>query len=382
MSNIPQLANVPEISFIENMTLEETEQQLRNEYLRIYQELTGSEGELSDGDVKTLLIKAFTLIEYQTMQYIDIKGRSELLKTSTGTALAALAALFGISRMPSTRATATVRFTLSEVQESAVAIPAGTRVKTQNDQYFNTLDYAEVTIGDSHVDVKVQAEEAGTEANGLVPGAINILVDPIAYVASIENTTESEGGLDDESDDSLTERVYLAPSKFSCAGPSDAYEYYVREWRSDVGDVKIVSPSPCVVSLFVVLADGSLLSEEEKDSLLAYINSDTIRPLTDYVTCEDPEEITYDIDLVYYIGASNQRAATTIQDAVTAAVTDYQTWQRKLGRDINPTELIGRIRDAGAKRVTVTDPTDVAISNTQLPAIGTVSVIYGGIEDD
>lgn len=382
MSNIPQLANVPEISFIENMTLEETEQQLRNEYLRIYQELTGSEGELSDGDVKTLLIKAFTLIEYQTMQYIDIKGRSELLKTSTGTALAALAALFGISRMPSTRATAIVRFTLSEVQESAVAIPAGTRVKTQNDQYFNTLDYAEVTIGDSYVDVKVQAEEAGTEANGLVPGAINILVDPIAYVASISNTTESKGGLDDESDDSLTERVYLAPSKFSCAGPSDAYEYYVREWRSDVGDVKVESNDPGTVELYVVLEDGSLLSSDEKASLLAYISADDIRPFTDKVVCEDPEEVIYNITFTYYIAASNQQSASTIQNKVAAAVESFQTWQRKLGRDINPTELIGRLRDAGAKRVTMTAPTDVAISNTQLPKIGTVTVTYGGIEDD
>ena len=382
MSNIPQLANVPDITFIEGMTLEETEKQCRDMYLEIYKEITGEEGELSEGDIKTLLIKAFSLMEYQTMQYVDTKGKMELLKSSTDSALEALAALFGIQRMAATRATATVRFTLSEAQSGAVGIPAGTRVKTQNEQYFNTLDYAEIAAGDTYIDVTVQAEEAGTAADGIVVGMIDTLVDPIPYVASVANTTESAGGLDPETDTSLTSRVYLAPSKFSCAGPSDAYEYYVREWRSDVGDVKVESNDPGTVELYVVLADGSLLSSDEKASLLAYISADDIRPFTDKVVCEDPEEVTYNITFTYYIAASNQQSASTIQNKVTAAVESFQTWQRKLGRDINPTELIGRLRDAGAKRVTMTAPTDVAISNTQLPKIGTVTVTYGGIEDD
>lgn len=382
MSNISQLANVPDISFIENMSLSETEKQLRDEYLRIYQELTDREGELPEGDVKTLLMKAFTLIEYQTMQYIDAKGKAELLKSSTGDALDALAALFGITRQDSTRATATERFTLSEPQFEVVAIPAGTRVKTQNGQYFNTVDYAQVEAGETYVDVTVQAEEAGTDSSGILTGVINVLVDPIPYVQSVENITESEGGLDIEDDDNLTERVYLAPSKFSCAGPRDAYEYYVREWRSDVGDVQIVSPTPCVVVLYVVLEDGSFLSQAEKESLLEYINGETLRPLCDLVQCQDPEEIEYNIELTYFIGSGNQKSVATIQEAVEATVTDYQKWQRKLGRDINPTELIGRLRDAGVKRVRLTAPEDITVRATQIPAAGTVSVTYGGVEDD
>ena len=90
MSNISELANVPQISFIENMTLQETEEQLKAEYARIYREQTGKELVLGEADAKTLLLKAFALIEYQTMQYADIKGQAELLKTSTGEALDAL----------------------------------------------------------------------------------------------------------------------------------------------------------------------------------------------------------------------------------------------------------------------------------------------------
>lgn len=382
MSNISQLANVPDISFIDNMTLQETEQQLKDEYQRLYQELTGKEGELSEADTKTLLIKAFALIEYQTMQYIDAKGKAELLKSSTGENLDALAALYGIARQDSHRATATERFSLSQARGEVVAIPAGTRVKTQSGLYFNTLEYAEIAIGDTYKDVIVQAEEPGTASSGILAGVIDTLVDPIPYIASVSNTDTSTGGLDVEDDDNLTERLYLAPSKFSCAGPKDAYEYYVREWRADVGDVQVVSPSACVINLYVVLEDGSLLNATEKASLTAYINDETIRPLTDTVSCQDPTEVTYNIALTYYISNSNQRSVSTIQAAVQQAVTDFQKWQRKLGRDINPTELIARIRDAGAKRVTLTSPTDTAISSTQLPKIGTVTVTYGGLEDD
>lgn len=364
------------------MSLEETEQQLRDEYLRLYQEKTGREGELADADTKTLLIKAFALIEYQTMQYIEAKGRAELLKTSTGEALDALAALFGVIRQDSSRAMATERFSLSEVRTDVIAIPAGTRVKTQGGLYFSTLEYAEIASGEMYTDVMVQAEEAGTESNGILTGAINTLVDPIAYISSVENRTESTGGLDTEDDDSLTERIYLASSKYSCAGPKDAYEYYVREWRADVGDVKVVSPSPCVVALYVVLENGELLNSTEKESLLEYMNDETIRPLCDKVVCETPEEIEYDVTFTYYIASSDQKSVSAIQEAVEETTESYITWQRKLGRDINPTELIARIRQAGAKRVKLTAPEDIVISSTQIPKLGTKTVTYGGLEDD
>lgn len=147
MSNISELANVPQISFIENMTLQETEEQLKAEYARIYREQTGKELVLGEADAKTLLLKAFALIEYQTMQYADIKGQAELLKTSTGEALDALVALLGLTRQESKKATAKERFLLAEARADTVAVPAGTRVKTQGGRYFNTLDYAEIPPG-------------------------------------------------------------------------------------------------------------------------------------------------------------------------------------------------------------------------------------------
>lgn len=386
MSNISQLANVPEISFIENMTLQETESMVLEQYSRIYMEMTGKQLDLGTADAKTLLIKAFSLIEYQVMQYIDAKGRGELLKTSTGDALDNLAALLGIFRREPEKAKATERFTLSAVRGETVAVPVGTRVKTEGGQYFNTLDYAEIPAGETTVDVVVQAEEAGTKSSGILAGVINALVDPIPYIAKVENIDESTGGLDTEDDDSLTERAYLAPSKFSCAGPKDAYEYYVREWRNDVADVQIVSPAACVVQVYVTVDDATsgrrVLNDTEIASLTAHINGDTIRPLCDQVVCVKPEEVAYQIGVTYWIAKSDQKSVGTIQSQISAAVERYKLWQRTLGRDINPTELIARLREAGAKRVTLTAPGDVVIGKTQLPKCTSATVAYGGLEDD
>ena len=382
MSNIAELANCPELSFIESMTLQETEEQLRELYTKYYREATGKEPEIGEADPLNLLIKAFCAMEYQTMQYADAKGRMEMLKTSTGDALDALAALVGLTRKEANRATATVRFTLSEAQSGATAIPTGTRVKSEDGKYFNTVEYGEIAAGETYTDVVVQAEEAGAESSGIAAGEIDTLVDPIPYVASVESIEASTGGLDIEDDDGLTERVWLAPSKYSCAGPRDAYAYYVKEWRTDVDDVQIVSPEPCVVHVYVVMDGGVLPTETEREELAAYLNGDTIRPLTDIVSCPAAEEVPYDISLTYWIASNDQKSAGTIQAQVEAAVDAYESWQRKMGRDINPTELVYRVRAAGAKRVKLAAPADIVIEKTQLPKRNTRTVTYGGLEDD
>lgn len=385
MSNISELSGCPELNFIENMTLRETEEQLKALYTRYYREITGKEPELGEADPLNLLMKAFAAMEYQTMQYADTKGRMELLKTSTGEALDALGALVGVNRKGPTRATATVRFTLSEARSSVTAIPAGTRVKTEDGKYFNTLGYAEIGAGDSYTDTVVQAEEAGAGSDGLLPGSIKILVDPIPYIASAVNTTESTGGLDTEDDDSLTRRIYLSPSVYSCAGPRDAYEYYAREWRGDVADVRTDSPEPNQVDIYFVIQDEDglrLPNPTELAEMKAYMSGESMRPLCDQVDCKAPEEVEYTIAFTYWIGASDQKAVSEIQSRVSAAVEEFQTWQRKLGRDINPTELIAQLRAAGAKRVKLTAPDDTTVEKNELPKCTGATATYGGLEDD
>ena len=89
------------------------------------------------------------------------------------------------------------------------------------------------------------------------------------------------------------------------------------------------------------------------------------------------------VNLTYYINRSDSARAVAIQAAVAQAVEEYKTWQRTIGRDVNPSQLAAMVMEAGAKRVTVTAPTFAAVAATKVAALtGSATVTYGGLEDD
>ena len=60
---------------------------------------------------------------------------------------------------------------------------------------------------------------------------------------------------------------------------------------------------------------------------------------------------------------------------------DYEVWQKSmLGRAIDPSELVYRIKAAGAKRVALPLPAYAAIESYQVAVEDNVTVTYGGLE--
>ena len=95
-----------------------------------------------------------------------------------------------------------------------------------------------------------------------------------------------------------------------------------------------------------------------------------------------PEEVEYEIDADYYIAENDAGLAVSIQKAVAAAVEEYKQWQRKLGRDINPSELIYRMVAAGAKRVELRSPTFKKLQKSELAKLTEAAVEYKGLEEE
>ena len=209
-------------------------------------------------------------------------------------------------------------------------------------------------------------------------------MDPIPYVASVTNTTATEGGAEIESDDDLAERVFLAPGAYSTAGPEDGYLYHAKAYSAAIGDVVATSDQAAgTVDIVFIMADGSTPGEEMIEGLEGYLQGKTIRPMTDLVRVAAPQEVQYTINLTYYINRSDSAKAVTIQAEVAKAVDNYKTWQRAIGRDINPSQLVRMVMDAGAKRVTVTAPEYTAVDATKVSALqGDAVINYGGLEDD
>lgn len=381
LSQIKDLEAVPEVSFIQGATLERVLNALVQDYTEKYSELTGETQTLSPADPMRLTMQATALILYQCLQAIERAGRQNLLKYAEGEALDNLAALKNCVRLPARAAATVMRFTI-HAQVMSVGIPGGTRVATEDGVYFATSEYAELAAGAQVVDVPAEAVTQGKDANGYAAGAVSVIVDPLPYLISAQNITETAGGADIESDSELTARVYAAPGAYSVAGSVAAYAYHARQFRADVDDVKVYSPEPDCVTVLFLLEGGALPQDSDLRAMEAYLSGETIRPVCDHVTAAAPQEKMYTISLTYYINRSERARADQIQTAVSAAVEGYAVWQRKLGRDINASELIRRVMAAGAKRVEITAPTYAVVGENEIAKLSATTVAYGGLEDD
>lgn len=378
------IKSLPDISFIDNKDIDQVRQEMVADYESFISEATGQTVTLERSSVHRMELYAAAAQIYQAMQYIDRQGKQSILKYSYSDFLDNLAIFKGVTRNPATPATTTLRFTLSAERDTATGIPQGTRVSTAGAIYFATDVYAEIPAGSTTVDVPATCTVAGTDGNGFAAGELATIVDPIPYVASVTNTTATEGGAEIESDDDLAERVFLAPGAYSTAGPEDGYLYHAKAYSAAIGDVVATSNQAAgTVDIVFIMADGSTPGEEMIEGLEGYLQGKTIRPMTDLVRVAAPQEVTYTINLTYYINRSDSAKAVTIQAAVAQAVADYQTWQRAIARDINPSQLVHMVMDAGAKRVTVTAPTYTAVDATKVSALqGDAVISYGGLEDD
>ncbi len=383
MSNesIRAFRSLPEINFV-NKDVQTMLSQMVAEYEEVYFESTGVRKTLSPGDPVRIWIYAQALREYGLLQQIDYAAKQNLLRYSEGSYLENLGAIVGEGRNGPSAAVTTVRFTKSQ-EGTTIPIPAGTLTTPGNGIFFETTVYAEIEEAEEYIDVQSICRTLGTAGNGFTPGQISTLVNPVAGIASVANTTTSQGGEAAEDDVSLRERIYLKPESFSVAGPGDAYVFFAKQYSSAIGDVKPSSPDPGVVDIRFILSDGSIPDSSLITEITNYLSASNRRPLTDNLQVGAPDQVDYAIELTYYIGKQNESRVVEIQDAINLAISEYVTWQKiRIGRDINPSELSARIVQAGAKRVEITSPVFTVIGETEVAKETTIDAAYGGLEDE
>ena len=381
---IEELQNLPEISFIDDMTIDEIQKKLVSEYENSITAITGNKYVLPQADKFRIIINSIALILYQNLQCIDRAGKQNTLKYAYGEYLDNIAAEKGIVRKTAKAATVNVKFSLETARSSSTLIPKGTRVSNDSDIYFETQNSEEIAAGNTDIVISCVCTEDGTLGNNIQIGEITTLVDPVTYINEVVNTTVSTGGTDKEDDDSLRERVFLAPSSYTTTGSADAYIYHCKLFSNDIADVIATSDvGSAVVNIIVLLKNGAIPEEELITQLQEYLNNDSIKTLTDKVVVAAPSVKKYDINLTYYINKSERSKALLIQKNVEKAIDEYILWQNsKIGRDINPNKLIEKIMAAGAKRVAVSSPIYQACNQTEVPQLANKSITYGGIEDD
>lgn len=367
---------LPDIDFVETDA-----QEIIDQIIKGYEEIAGAR--LADGDPRRLFLLSLAYIIVHQRQQINLAGKSNLLYYAKGEYLDHIGLSRRVERLQAEGAVTTIRFTLSAARPSPVGIPEGTRVTSDGELFWATTQPATIMPGSLSVDVPARAMTPGSFANGLEPGEINQLVDPIPFVASVENIDETQGGHDRESDDAYRKRIYNAPAAFSTAGPEEAYKFWAFAASGAIVDVEARSPSPGVAEIRPLLRGGVIPDQVILDAVYDALSPSHIRPLCDQVIVLPPEPVEYAVEFTYYIRRADQGSADTIQQRVSDAVAEYVEWQRsKLGRDINPDELITRVRAAGAKRLVIDNPSFRQLDRHEVAQETAVIINYGGVEDE
>ena len=363
--------------------LETDAETIRSQIITGFEQASGDT--LAAGDPRRLFLLSIADVIIQQRTAINLAAQQNLLSYAQGNYLDALGQLLAVERMAESKAVTTLEFTLSQALGSVYTIPAGTQV-TNGVVTFETDEDLLIPIGETMGEVSASCTVAGPVGNDYLAGQISTIVTPMTFVSGAQNTTITTGGADAESDPDFADRIRLAPNSFSVAGPEKAYVYHAKSVSPAIIDVKVDSPTPGEVDVYVLLTDGTLPTEDTLEQIEEHLSDENIRPLTDYVVVKAPTASNYEIELHYWINQEDSSKAAQIQADVEAAVEQYRLWQQtKIGRDITPGKLLQLVFAAGASRVDnskLKPATWKKLEAMQVAQCTKVNVVYEGYKDE
>lgn len=363
--------------------LETDAETIRSQIITGFEKASGDT--LAAGDPRRLFLLSIADVIIQQRTAINLAAQQNLLSYAQGGYLDALGQLLAVERMAESKAVTTIEFTLSQALGSVYTIPAGTQV-TNGVVTFETDEDLLIPIGQTKGEVSASCTVAGPVGNDYLAGQISTIVTPMTFVSGAQNTTITTGGADAESDSDFADRIRLAPNSFSVAGPEKAYVYHAKSVSPAIIDVKVNSPTPGEVDVYVLLTDGTLPTEDTLEQIEEHLSDENIRPLTDYVVVKAPTASNYEIELHYWINQEDSSKAAQIQADVEAAVEQYRLWQQtKIGRDITPGKLLQLVFAAGASRVDDSKMKPAAwkkLEAMQVAQCTKVNVVYEGYKDE
>ena len=216
-------------------------------YDRVITELEERTGEaLYPGDERRMFGEAVAMVLARAYGSINDAARQTMVRYARGEVLDALAARLGVRRLGAEPARTELAFELSSSRTAATVIPAGTRATSDGSVYFETLAPCTIAPGEGVVTVEAVCTVPGEAANGIPAGEVSTLVDLVPFVESVVNVCPTEGGDDgeaysEEGDERLRERVLLAPSRLSTAGPEKGYVYWAMAADAGIVDAAALS---------------------------------------------------------------------------------------------------------------------------------------------
>ena len=311
---------------------------LRTRYIAWFQAATGRT--LYPAQVEMLLINMLAYAMSLVGEEAQAVAEQHLVSRADAGGLELLGPNRSTPRLPAATARTTVRFTLTAARATRLVIPAGTRVRAEdNGPIFSIVTPAAIPAGALTAEVVAEAEVAGEEANGFLVGQITTMMDPVAGV-TVSNLTPSSGGADLEDVEAYRLRIANAFERISTGG---SWAWYVEETfkvSSAIVDVAVIRPEPCYVDIYPLTRDGPAGPELRAQVAAAFNTAEALDiRFGDAVTVQVAPAVNVTPTLtVRYRGPSPLAAVQAAAEQVLA------DWRERLGATVIPGDVEAAVR--------------------------------------
>ena len=326
-----------------------------------------------DGDMAVRLYAVAAQI-YALYVQADWVNRQCFPQTAQGEYLDKHAQLRGLVRRAAVAAEGILRFETDQAPSTDLTIPAGTVCMTAGLVRFETTQEAVLQAGETMVETTAAAVEPGASGN-VAAGTIRAMAVAPVGVSRCTNPEGFSGGLDEESDEELRERVLETFQRMPNGANAAFYEQSAMSFPQ-VAAAAVVSRPRGVGSVDVVVSTAAGVPDSELlEELQAYFEER--REIAVDVLVRAPE--VQDVDVTVQIQTAANRDGETVRQAVEQAV---RSWfdGRQLGQSILRARLGQLIFDVdGVENYVLTAPAaDVTVESDVLPMLKTLSVTRMG----
>lgn len=194
-----------------------------------------------------------------------------------------------------------------------------------------------------------------------------------------------------ESDSHYRMRVWLSPNTLTKHGVYEGYVFWAMTARPELRDVTAVADRGTPNVTVTIMADGvpvtvtdgkvtsfpsPLPSADQIDAVLAYVNADSRRGLTDVVMVRAPEvvKVNYKIRYWLYPGWDQAMIEPELMRAM-AALIEKQRW---LGFSHTQSAVEAALMVSGVFNVIVDSPADTMIEPHQVVQVESVTLTFAG----
>ena len=322
-------------------------------------------------------IEANAYRELHLRQEFNQLALAFFLATATKADLDHWGVIFDCERLKGSKPWANYTFSLSEAKSSDITINKGLALADDESKYeARLLEDIVIKKGEleavGRVELQVYTSSSDVQTNNITT--------TLPYILSAKAASEFKAGSNVESDDDFRFRILLSMSDKSTAGSSTTYKSYAYKADERIEDIKVVNGLKdfstyvplflgkneveiiegirnliadfCTVNVYYYSQNADFLMKQRiEDSL----NSESVRPLTDYVKVVEATPKLFQVEAV--LNCEKNQEYGLIQTQAVENLENNLRKLRKIGESITLSEINDFLRVGGVKEVVIVNPT-------------------------